>query len=41
VYRIECEDKFKGKDKAIPVQTWTGPEGFKNLKHPNFNTIGT
>jgi hypothetical protein len=25
-----------GKTKAIPVQAWTGPEGFKKLKLPEF-----
>jgi hypothetical protein len=31
----------KGKDKAIPLQAWTGPEGFKRLKLPDFKTIST
>jgi len=30
-----------GKCKAIPLQTWTGPEGFRRLKLPYFKTIGT
>ena len=27
--------------KAIPLQAWTGPEGSRRLRHPDFNTIGT
>jgi len=32
-----------GKDigKAIPLQAWTGPEGSRRLRLPNFETIGT
>jgi len=29
------------KKKAIPLQTWAGPEGSKRLKLPDFKTIGT
>ena len=31
----------KGKGKAIPLQAWTGPEGFTRLRLPDFKTIGT
>jgi hypothetical protein len=31
----------KGKGKAIPLQAWTGPEGSKSLRLPDFKTIGT
>jgi len=31
--------KIKGK--AIPLQAWTGPEGSRRLKLPDFKTIGT
>jgi len=31
----------KGKGKAIPLQSWTGPEGFRRLRFPDFETIGT
>jgi hypothetical protein len=31
----------KGKGKAIPLQTLTGPEGFRRLRLPDFKTIGT
>jgi hypothetical protein len=33
--------KLKGKGKAIPLQAWTGPEGFRSLRLPDFKTIGT
>jgi len=29
------------KGKAIPLQAWTGPEGSRSLRLPNFKTIGT
>jgi hypothetical protein len=28
------------KRKAIPLQAWTGPEGSKSLRLPDFKTIG-
>jgi hypothetical protein len=28
-------------DKAIPLQTWTGPEGSRSLRLPDFKTVGT
>jgi hypothetical protein len=31
----------KGKDKAIPLQALTGPEGSRRLRLPDFKTIGT
>ena len=31
----------KGKDKAIPLQAWTGPEDSRKLRLPDFKTIGT
>ena len=27
--------------KAIPLQNWTGPEGSRRLRLPDFKTIGT
>jgi hypothetical protein len=27
--------------KAIPLQAWTGPEGSRRLRLPDFQTIGT
>jgi len=32
--------KGKGKGKAIPLQAWTGPEGSRRLRLPDFKTIG-
>jgi len=26
---------------AIPLQAWTGPDGSRRLRLPDFNTIGT
>jgi hypothetical protein len=31
--------KYKGK--AIPLQAWTGPEGSRKLRLPNFKIVGT
>jgi len=33
--------KGKGKDKAIPLQAWTGLEGSGRLRFPDFKTVGT
>jgi hypothetical protein len=33
--------KVKGKGKAIPLHAWTGPEGSRRLRLPDFKTIGT
>jgi hypothetical protein len=27
--------------KAIPLQAWRGPEGYRSLRLPDFKTIGT
>ena len=32
---------LKVKGKAIPLRTWTGPEGSKRLRLPDFKTIDT
>jgi len=29
------------KGKAIPLQAWTGPEGCRMLRLPDFKTFGT
>jgi hypothetical protein len=31
----------KGKGKAIPLQAWTGPEGSRRLRLPDFKTISS
>ena len=30
--------KIKGKGKAVPLQDWTGPEGSRKLRFPDFMT---
>jgi len=35
------KNKGKGKGKAIPLQAWTGPEGSRRVRLPDFKTIGT
>jgi len=27
--------------KAVPLQVWTGPEGSRRLRPPDFKTVGT
>ena len=39
VSKLEINTQFKGK--AIPLQAWTGPEGYMRLRLPHFKTIGT
>jgi hypothetical protein len=34
-------DKVKGKSKAIPLHIWTGPDGSRRARLPDFKTIGT
>ena len=29
------------KGKAMPLQAWTGPEGSRRLRLPDFKTVGT
>jgi len=36
-----CDSQLKGKGKAIPLQAWTGPEGSRRLRFPDFKTIST
>jgi len=33
--------KGKGKGKETPLQAWTGPEGSRRLRFPDFKTMGT
>jgi hypothetical protein len=33
--------KCTSKGKAIPLQAWTGPEGSRRFRLPDFKTIGT
>jgi hypothetical protein len=32
---------FLGKGKEIPLQAWTGPEGSRRLRLPDFKRVGT
>jgi hypothetical protein len=43
IFRSHCKEvcKGKGKGKAIPIEAWTGPEGSRKLRLPDFKTIGT
>jgi hypothetical protein len=38
---LEVTHIFVKKGKAIPLQSWTGPEVCRNLRLPDFKTIGT
>jgi len=31
----------KKKGKTMPLQSWTGPEGSRRLRLPDFKTVGT
>jgi len=31
---------IEGKGKAVPLQAWTGPEGSRRLRFPDFMTTG-
>jgi hypothetical protein len=33
--------KIVKRSKAIPLQAWTGPEGCRRLRFPDFKTVGT
>jgi hypothetical protein len=35
------ENKINSKGKAISLQAWTGPEDSRNLRLPDFKSIGT
>ena len=36
--RIYCTEQYKGKGKALPLQAWSGPEGSRKLRFPDFIT---
>jgi hypothetical protein len=38
---IQFSDVMNKAGKAIPLQAWTGPEGSRRLRFPDFKTIGT
>jgi len=35
---MTCYVEGKGKGKAVPLQAWTGPEGSRKLRFPDFTT---
>jgi hypothetical protein len=35
---MNIAQKGKGKGKAVPLQAWSGPEGFMKLSLPNYAT---
>jgi len=37
-YHNEQNGKGKGKGKAVPLQAWSGPEGSRKLRFPDFMT---
>jgi len=40
-YRLYSPSSKVREGKAIPLQAWTGPEGSRRLRLPDFKTIGT
>jgi len=36
-----CQCTIKSKGKANPSQAWTGPEGSRRLRLPDFKTVST
>ena len=37
---MRCQNHASSKAKAIPLQAWTGPEGSRRLRLPDFKTMG-
>jgi len=40
-YRLQKKIELVDIGKATPLQTWTGPEGSRRLRLPDFKTIDT
>jgi hypothetical protein len=40
-YRLQKKTELVDKGKAIPLQAWTGQEGSRRLRLPDFKTFGT
>ena len=38
VYATGVYTQLKGKSKAVPLQAWSGPEGSRKLRYPDFMT---
>jgi len=41
LFYIAFNMKVKSKDIEIPLQAWTGPEGSRRLRLPDFKTVST
>jgi hypothetical protein len=41
MFEVFCMYGKNGKGKAIPLQAWTGPDGSRRLRLPDFKTVGT
>jgi hypothetical protein len=39
--RDELVARIMNSKKEIPLQAWTGPEGSRRLRLPDFKTVGT
>ena len=37
-YKLNLDILCKGKGKAVPLQAWSGPEGSRKLRFPDFMT---
>jgi len=38
IYKYKYIYIYKGKGKAVPLEAWSGPEGSRKLRFPNFMT---
>jgi hypothetical protein len=41
VHSLPVRQVLNKAGKAMPFQAWTGPEGSRSLRLPDFKTIGT
>ena len=41
IHHAQYKYKNKGKAKEIPLHTWTGPEGSRRFRLPDFKAFGT
>jgi len=37
--KIQYSEQCKGKGKAVPLQAWSGPQGSRKLRSPDFTTM--
>jgi len=38
---LKFHNIIPGTGTAVPLQAWTGPEGSRRLRPPDFKTVGT